>query len=61
MAGAVLFGAPVENTLAGIITERALSGNQGPSLRCYGDVPRDSDGPGVREAHEETSTKVLLY
>ena len=26
----------------------------GPSLRCYGDVLGDSDGPGVRAAHEET-------
>ena len=52
--GSTFHGDPFLMVHRALSRERALSGDQGPSLRCYGDVPRDSDGRGVRAAHEDT-------
>ena len=51
MAGGRLVRAPVDLAVVGIIRERALSDDQGPSLRRHGNMFGHSDAPGVRAAH----------
>ena len=43
MAGVVLVTTPIDKALPGVITQRALSADQGPSLWCHGNVPGHSD------------------
>ena len=49
MAGVVLVAAPIENALAGTVTERALSGDQGLSLHFHGNVPGHSNDQSIGE------------